>query len=32
MTESQNNAIDSADSYLESQAFSKQGLIDQLSS
>ena len=32
MTESQKNAIDSANSYLETQSFSKQGLTNQLSS
>lgn len=32
MTESQRNAVDSANSYLESQPFSKAGLIKQLSS
>lgn len=32
MTESQKNAIDAANSYLEMSAFSRQGLIEQLSS
>jgi hypothetical protein len=32
MTTSQKNAVESANSYLETQAFSKKGLIQQLSS